>query len=100
MNKVNETEVKTIVYGEVKQYFTEETNLSNDIKTDYFRIKQREEKVIHSGNATIVILDDGSKGVAKCMEGDEYNKTTGIKIAYIRAKMKSLQKELNQLTKQ
>jgi len=96
MNKVYEDEVKTIVYGEVKQYFTEESNLKDD-KEDWFWTKEKVEKVIHSGNATIVILDDGSKGVAKCGKKDEYRKTTGIKVAYLRAKIVSLHKELNDL---
>lgn len=98
-NQVNESEVKEIVYSEVRQYFSEKSNLEDEPKVNSFRIREKKEKVIHSGNATIVILDDGSKGVAKCDDIDDYNKVKGIKIAYIRAKMKSLQKELNELTK-
>jgi hypothetical protein len=44
-------------------------------------------------------LDDGTKGVAKCSPEDEFNETKGIKIAYNRAKIKLLQKELNKLIK-
>ena len=98
-NQVNESEVKEIVYSEVRQYFSEKSNLEDEPKVSSFRIRQKKEKVIHNGNATIVILDDESKGVAKCDDIDEYDKVKGIKIAYIRAKMKSLQKELNKLVK-
>lgn len=98
-NEVFETEVKNIVYQEVKQYFTETSNLSDFVKEDYFRIKEKNERVIYSKNATIVILDDGSKGVARCNPDDTYNKTIGIKIAYTRAKIKSLEKQLKKLVK-
>lgn len=98
-NQVNESEVKEIIYSEVKQYFSEKSNLEDEVKYGNFRIKEKKERVIHNGNATIVILDDGSKGVAKCSDEDDYSKLTGIKIAYIRAKIKSLQKELKILSR-
>lgn len=98
-NYVEKTEVKDFVYKEVRQYFVEKSNLKDEVKEDYFRIKERLEKVIHSGNRTIVILDDGTKGISKCSPEDEYNKLKGIKIAYTRAKIKSLQKELKRLCK-
>ena len=56
-------------------------------------------KLIINGNTTIVILDDGCKGVAKCMEGDEYDKDKGIDIAYTKAIIKSNQKKLKGLVK-
>lgn len=93
-------EIKTIKYHGTKQYFTEiDARTKEVIKDSSFRTTPKHEKIIHNENATIVILDDGSKGVAKCMPEDTYDKTTGIKIAYIRAKIKSLQKELKVLTK-
>lgn len=99
MNYVINNEVKDITYQGARQYFTEINQTTGDIKEDYFRINDKKERVIHNDNATIVILDDGSKGVAKCCPNEEYNKIKGIKIAYIRAKIKSLQKELKVLTK-
>ncbi|GCD11761.1 C40 family peptidase [Clostridium tagluense] len=95
----NQTEVKNIVYSDVKQLFTETSSITGITRLDCFRIKSRNEKVIHSKNVTIVILDDGTKGTAKCLPEDDYNKTKGIKIAYLRAKIKSLTKELVQLIK-
>jgi hypothetical protein len=98
-NFVNEPEVKEFIYNEVKQYFTEKSNLKDEVKNDYFRIREKKERVIHSGNRTIVILDDGSKGISKCSPDDKYDKLKGIKIAYNRAKIKSLEKELKKLYK-
>jgi len=56
-------------------------------------------KLIINGNTTIVILDDGCKGVAKCMESDEYDMDKGIDIAYTKAIIKSSQKKLKGLVK-
>ena len=98
-NCVVNNEVKDLTYHGNKQYFTEVNRTSGDVKEDYFRTSDKKERVIHNENATVVILDDGSKGVAKCCPDEEYNKTKGIKIAYIRAKIKSLKKELKTLTK-
>ena len=56
-------------------------------------------KLIINGNTTIVILDDGCKGIAKCMESDEYNMDKGIDIAYTKAVIKSSQKKLKELVK-
>jgi len=93
-------EVKTIKYYGTKQYFVETDARTEDvIKDSSFRTSAKHEKVIQNNNATIVILEDGSKGVSKCLPIDTYNETKGIKIAYIRAKIKSLQKELKTLTK-
>jgi len=56
-------------------------------------------KLIINGNTTIVILDDGCKGVAKCMETDEYDMDKGVDIAYTKAIIKSSQKKLKMLVK-
>ncbi|MFB5758999.1 hypothetical protein [Paenibacillus medicaginis] len=98
-NKVSNTEVKEIVYHQSHQKFTETSNFTEYTKSDSFRIPERKQKVIHTKDETIVILDDGSKGVAKCSNKDNYNKLTGLKIAYIRAKIKSMEKELQELFK-
>jgi hypothetical protein len=96
-SKASQTEVKEIIYKPTLQYFTETSSLTPYTKEDYFRIPERKQRIIHTKDETIVILDDGSRGVAKCSTRDEYNKLTGIKIAYIRAKIKSLEKELKEL---
>jgi hypothetical protein len=56
-------------------------------------------KVIQNGRATIVILDDGSKGVSKCCPLDTYDEDKGLDIAWKRAWIKRLQKEVKVLAK-
>lgn len=98
-NKINQEEVKVIEYARVYQPFVTSYKDSNEEERGGFYIKSESERVIHSDNRTIVILNDGSKGIAKCNPDDEYDKTKGIKIAYVRAKIKSLNKELRNLVK-
>ena len=99
MSNITNTEIKDFTYYEVRQFFTEENHTLHTLTNNSFRVREKHERVIHNGNATIVILDDGSKGKAKCSPQDDFNKTKGIKIAYLRAKIKSLHKELKSLTK-
>lgn len=49
------------------------------------------QKVIINGNATIVILETGEKGVAKCSPNDEFKVTIGYEIARSRARIKHYQ---------
>jgi len=56
-------------------------------------------KLITNGNTTIIILDDGCKGVAKCLPSDEYDLDRGVDIAYTKAMIKSYQKKLKRLVK-
>ena len=56
-------------------------------------------KLITNGNTTIIILDDGCKGVAKCLPSDEYDLDKGVDIAYTKAMIKSYQKKLKGLIK-
>jgi hypothetical protein len=58
-----------------------------------------EYKVIYSGNTTVVIMKDGSKGVSKCDPKDSYNPQIGLQIAYNRAKIESLIKSTKELVK-
>jgi len=53
--------------------------------------------VIYRGLTAIVILDDGSKGIARCNPKDKYSKQTGYDIAFYRAQIKSIEKELDKL---
>jgi len=54
-------------------------------------------KTIHNGTTTIVILDDGSKGVAKLNPKDTFKAETGQGIAYYRAKIKQAENRLELL---
>ena len=56
-------------------------------------------KLITNGNTTIVILDDGCKGVSKCLPSDEYDLDRGVDIAYTKAMIKSYQKKLKELVR-
>ena len=55
------------------------------------------QKVIRNGNATIVILEDGSKGVALCKPEDKYSPEDGYEIAALRAEIECCKKKLNAL---
>lgn len=59
----------------------------------------RNYKVIYNNNATIVIFEDGSKGVAKKHPRDTYNRQVGHDIAFNRARIIQLQKEINEISK-
>lgn len=63
-----------------------------------YHVDSRSHKVIYNGNTTIVILEDGSKGVAKRNPNDKYDKYTGYTIAKTRAQIAKLEKELKELT--
>lgn len=51
-------------------------------------------KYIVNNNVVVVILNSGSKGIARCLEGDIFNEQVGIRIAYLKAKKKEIEKEL------
>lgn len=72
--------------AEIEEYFKEyieEVEFNDDVK-----------KVIYSDRVTIVILNSGVKGIAKCLEDDDYDKGKGYRVAYLKAKIKELSKEL------
>lgn len=56
-------------------------------------------KLIINGDATIIIFDDGSKGVARCMLNDEYSLDKGVNIACTKALIKFYQKKLKKMVK-
>lgn len=70
------------------------TNLSDkSIEFDGFRFPEENYTIIYSKNATIVILEDGTKGIAKCEPNDVFSRSIGEEFAYGRAKAKSLKKK-------
>lgn len=71
---------------EVREYFKEHVE---EIKTD-----EDVKRIIYSDKVTVVILNSGIKGIAKCLENDTYNKETGYRVAYLKAKIKEFNKEL------
>lgn len=56
-------------------------------------------KVIRNNQVTIVILPDGSKGIAKCNPSDKYDENLGLSIAWKRAFINQLQEEIKLFTK-
>ena len=82
----NEIGVGVFELDEVKEYFKE---YIEEIKTD-----EDVKRVIYSDRVTVVILNSGIKGIAKCLEEDEYDKKVGYRIAYLKAKIKEMNKEL------
>lgn len=82
----NEIGVGVFELEEVKEYFKEHIK---EIKTD-----EDVKRVIYSDKVTVVILNNGIKGIAKCLEEDEYDKKVGYRIAYLKAKVKEMNKEL------
>lgn len=57
------------------------------------------QRVIFNGRATVVILNDGSKGVSVCGYDDAFDEKKGYKIALRRAYINQLNDELKDLTK-
>lgn len=82
----NEIGVGVFELDEVKEYFKE---YIEEIKTD-----EDVKRVIYSDKVTVVILNSGIKGIAKCLDEDEYDKKVGYRIAYLKAKVKEMNKEL------
>lgn len=96
-NEASKLTIKDFIYHKGYQRCTK--TVDGVEETFSFTKRELKERIIHSGNRTVCILDDGSKGVAKCDKEDNYDETKGIKIAYTRAKIKSLEKQLKELTK-
>lgn len=56
-------------------------------------------KVIYNGDVTIVILSDGSKGIARRNPKDTHNRQIGHDIAHARARIKKAEKEIREISK-
>jgi hypothetical protein len=96
-NYVKQYERKTIEYKGHLQEFTETNVFSGETNTNKFYVPTSRGEVIHQDSATVVFLQDGSKGVAKCGKDDTFSRKTGLKIAYNRALIQHLEKEIKEL---
>lgn len=52
--------------------------------------------ILHDGRTTVVVLKDDSVGVAHCLKEDTYDEKVGEDVAYLKAKIQSLQNKLKQ----
>ncbi len=87
--------VQNVIYAEHGVLVT--INVNGFVTNDLLIVREEKARIIFNGDATIVVLEDGSKGVAKCVPSDIYDTDFGIQLAYKRAKIISLQKEINQM---
>lgn len=75
------------VPGSVRKYLKQVRNdiLEQTADTQYKdRICFGVERVIYSGNKTIVLFDDGTKTMATCSEGDTYSRETGLLVCLLK----------------
>jgi hypothetical protein len=95
--------MKSITYiYEILPYMSNATvKLPNgELLEEQHVIKDAEKyKLIFNNDTTIVILNDGSKGIAKRNPIDNYDTQIGYEIAYCRAKIKSFEKEIKRISK-
>lgn len=66
----------------------------NHFQTQILQRPEKTHKTIYSGDTTIVILQDGSKGIAKRHPDDPWNKEIAHGIAFARAAIKSYEKQI------
>jgi len=93
--------MKKIIYHSVIQRFTEFDEDGNIVKEDAFRVPSWTQDIIENDKATVVFLEDGSKGVAKVHPADMMIARTGFgrKLAFLRAKKDSIAKEIKAMLK-
>ncbi|EKS4345071.1 hypothetical protein QB607_003075 [Clostridium botulinum] len=97
-NRINEFKVKKI-----KSY----KNLKNGEEFEGYDVKvvlentneNHVENIKHiiNGNTSIVILENGSKGIAKCHPNDKFDKKEGLIRAYARANGEEIDRDRNEL---
>lgn len=93
-NYIIQPEYKTIEYRGYYQEFIERDTITGEERIGRFYVPTRRGKLIRQDNATVVILDDGSKGVAQCCSKDKFSRKIGLKYAYNRALATSLINEV------
>lgn len=98
MNK-NVNQVKNNVnYKTAYVSFTETNTLTGEVKDGKFKVWDGfEGKVYSADKYVVVVLADGSKGIAKCDESDEFSYKNGLHIAFNRALIEHIKKETKKL---
>lgn len=98
-NMIATPERKTITYAPIYTRFAELDEETGEVKAGTFTfLESLEARVLRQDNATVVILNEGVKGVAKCSKGDYFSRRTGLKIAFYRALIEYFEKEIKKLT--
>lgn len=108
-DEIRETRVSVRCYqgegsfseDEINQYFIEyiERDVEDSEIFDYTKLNDIEEyneieKLIRNEPVTVVILKNGIKGISKCLNEDKFSAELGVRIAYLKAKRKEIDKEL------
>lgn len=98
MNK-NANEVKnSVTYKGSYISFTEKNLITGEVNEGKFRLIDGFESNVYSADKyVVVVLKDGSKGVAKCNNSDEFSYKKGLRIAFNRALIEHLKKETKKL---
>jgi hypothetical protein len=96
-NKIDKNEVKKVNYEKVKYYFTETNVETGESYSGYFTEEPMSARLMRIASYTILILEDGSKGVAECGRNENFSRKSGLKIAWLRAMIIHFQKELDRL---
>lgn len=74
-----------MVYLPHIQHFAQRNVKTGEAKTDSFGVKGIHFRLIYKDNVTIVIFDNGIKGIAKCGKLDKFSRKTGLEYAFGRA---------------
>lgn len=101
VTKVDDNKVSIVIEGlgmgvfsksEIDEYFEE--YIEKKISVYDSIVDEDVNKVIQNENVTVVILNSGIKGVTKCLPYDKYDSKIGYRVAYLKAKIKEMTKEL------
>ena len=93
-----ENVITDILYPATRQKFVEVVS-GSVVKADSFQVPERTQHILENDRVTVITLSDGSIGRALVAPGDVKNVTFGRKLAYLRAKKVSIEKEIDALIK-
>ena len=95
----NANQVKnTVSYKGAYISFSEKNQLTGEVTEGKFKLFDGfEGKVYSADKYVVVVLADGSKGVSKCEENDEFKYGKGLRIAFNRALIDHIKKETKKL---
>lgn len=74
-------------------------NMGEEIEKQFVDFEGYNYKVVFNGNTTVVVFEDGSKGIATRNPNDMYDPQLGHDIAFRRAKIEKLKKEIELLSR-